>query len=222
VGADLELIVTRFNAEEGLYELSRPTASVAVGNWEDVRDGQIVEVTVTGSNKGGLECQIAGLRGFIPLGQLSIYRVERPEDYVGQRLACVVTEANRDRQNLVLSHRAVMERGAAGATRQVARRAGRGATSRRRRAEHKGLRRFCRFGRRLMGWSTSASSAGTASIIPAKCSKLARRSKSASRSSTRTPAKSACRTVKWATIPWNNVQSKYYVERACERHCSRG
>jgi small subunit ribosomal protein S1 len=83
---------------------------VAVGNWEDVEEGQVVEVTITGSNKGGLECQIAGLRGFIPLGQLSMYRVEHPEDYVGQRLACVVTEANRDRRNLVLSHRAVMER----------------------------------------------------------------------------------------------------------------
>ena len=73
-------------------------------------EGQIVEVTVTGSNKGGLECQIAGIRGFIPLGQVSIYRVEHPEELVGQRLACVVTEANRDRRNLVLSHRAVMER----------------------------------------------------------------------------------------------------------------
>ena len=44
------------------------------------------------------------------MGQVSIYRVENPEDFVGQRLACVVTEANRDRRNLVLSHRAVMER----------------------------------------------------------------------------------------------------------------
>jgi ribosomal protein S1 len=110
LGADLELLVVKFNAEEGLYELSRPTAAVDVGNWDDVAEGQIVEVTVTGSNKGGLECQIAGLRGFIPLGQVSIYRVEQPEDYVGQRLACVVTEANRERRNLVLSHRAVMER----------------------------------------------------------------------------------------------------------------
>jgi small subunit ribosomal protein S1 len=109
-GAELELVVTRFNADEGLYELSLPNAAVAVGNWEDVEEGQVVEVTITGSNKGGLECQIAGLRGFIPLGQLSMYRVEHPEDYVGQRLACVVTEANRDRRNLVLSHRAVMER----------------------------------------------------------------------------------------------------------------
>jgi small subunit ribosomal protein S1 len=109
-GAEVELLVVRFDAEEGLYELSRPTAAVDVGNWDEVREGQIVEVNVTGSNKGGLECQIANIRGFIPMGQVSIYRVENPEEFVGQRLACVVTEANRERRNLVLSHRAVMER----------------------------------------------------------------------------------------------------------------
>jgi small subunit ribosomal protein S1 len=109
-GTEVELIVVRFDAEEGLFELTRPTAAVDVGNWDEVREGQIVEVTVTGSNKGGLECQIAGIRGFIPMGQVSLYRVENPEEMVGQRLACVVTEANRDRRNLVLSHRAVMER----------------------------------------------------------------------------------------------------------------
>jgi small subunit ribosomal protein S1 len=110
VGSDIELVVVKFDPDEGLYELSRPTAAVSVGNWDDAREGQIVDVTVTGSNKGGLECQVAGIRGFIPMGQVSIYRVENPEEFVGQRLSCVVTEANQDRQNLVLSHRAVMER----------------------------------------------------------------------------------------------------------------
>src|SRR3954468_20521155 len=109
-GDELELLVVRFDADEGIYELSRPTVAVAVGNWDEVSEGQIIEVTVTGSNKGGLECQVAGIRGFIPMGQVSVYRVENPEELVGQRLACVVTEANRDRRNLVLSHRAVMER----------------------------------------------------------------------------------------------------------------
>jgi small subunit ribosomal protein S1 len=109
-GEQLELLVVRFNLEEGIYELSRPAAAVDVGNWDEVSEGQIIEVTVTGSNKGGLECQVAGIRGFIPLGQISIYRVENPEELIGQRLACVVTEANRERRNLVLSHRAVMER----------------------------------------------------------------------------------------------------------------
>src|SRR6185437_334178 len=56
------------------------------------------------------ECQVANIRGFIPMGQVSVYRVENPEELVGQRLACIVTEADRDRRNLVFSHRAVMER----------------------------------------------------------------------------------------------------------------
>lgn len=109
-GEEIELVVVRFDADEGLYELSRPTVAVNVGDWSEVSEGQIIEVTVTGANKGGLECQVAGIRGFIPMGQVSVYRVENPEELVGQRLACVVTEANRDRRNLVLSHRAVMER----------------------------------------------------------------------------------------------------------------
>ena len=110
LGDEVELIVVRFDAEEGLVELARPTAAIEVGNWSEVSEGQIIEVTVTGANKGGLECQVAGIRGFIPMGQVSIYRVENPEELVGQRLACVVMEANHDRGNLVLSHRAVMER----------------------------------------------------------------------------------------------------------------
>lgn len=109
-GDELELLVVRFNADEGFYELTRTTAAVSVGNWDEVTEGQIIEVTVTGANKGGLECQVAGIRGFIPMGQVSVYRVENPEELVGQRLACVVTEASRERRNLVLSHRAVMER----------------------------------------------------------------------------------------------------------------
>ncbi|MDC0936401.1 S1 RNA-binding domain-containing protein [Pirellulales bacterium] len=109
-GAQLDAIVSRFNSEQGYYELTLSTAAVDVGNWDEVAEGQVVEVSVTGSNKGGLECKLAGIRGFIPMGQISVFRVENPEEYVGQRLACVVTEANRQRGNLVLSHRALMER----------------------------------------------------------------------------------------------------------------
>lgn len=110
VGAQLEVVVTRFNPDQGLYELSLTNAAVDIGNWDEVQEGQVVDVTITGANKGGLECQVAGIRGFIPMGQISIYRVENAEEFVGQRLTCVITEANRSRKNLVLSHRALMER----------------------------------------------------------------------------------------------------------------
>lgn len=110
VGAELEVVVSRFNEDQGLYEASLPTAAVDVGNWDEVEVGQIIEVAVEGANKGGLECTVSGIRGFIPMGQISMYRIENHEEFVGQRLACVITEANRKRKNLVLSHRAVMER----------------------------------------------------------------------------------------------------------------
>lgn len=108
-GSQIDVVVSRMG-EDGLYEVMLPGGTVEVGDWDDVEEGQVVEAAITGSNKGGLECQVAGLRGFMPMGQISTYRVENPEEYVGQRITAVVTEANRDRRNLVLSHRAVMER----------------------------------------------------------------------------------------------------------------
>ena len=50
------------------------------------------------------------IRGFIPASQIGLFRVENFADYINQKLQCVVTEANPKRKNLVLSHRAVMER----------------------------------------------------------------------------------------------------------------
>ena len=109
-GTQLEVNVLQFNAEQGLYEVSLPTAAVEVGNWDEVAEGQVVDVLITGTNKGGLQCEVASIRGFIPLGQISVFRIENPDEYVGQRLSCVVMEAKKSRKNLVLSHRAVMER----------------------------------------------------------------------------------------------------------------
>ena len=65
---------------------------------------------ITGHNTGGLECEVNHLRGFIPVSQISLYRVEDLAQFVGQRFTCLVTDVNRDRRNLVLSRRAVLER----------------------------------------------------------------------------------------------------------------
>ena len=110
VGAVIEAMVTRFNADEGLYELSRIGAAVEVGDWSQVAEGMIVDATITGHNKGGLECDVSKLRGFIPLSQIAPFRVEQPEQFVGQKLTCVVTEVDPERRKLVLSHRAMLER----------------------------------------------------------------------------------------------------------------
>jgi small subunit ribosomal protein S1 len=110
ISAVLEVAVAKFNPAEGLYELTLPGGAVAVGDWSEVSEGMIVEARVTGHNKGGLECEVNKLRGFIPASQVSMYRVEDMSQFVDQKFTCVVTEANPEKRNLVLSRRAVLER----------------------------------------------------------------------------------------------------------------
>src|SRR5262245_12483022 len=109
-GDMVDVMVTGYSSEDNLYLLSVPGGAVVSGDWSDIAEGSMVEARVTGANTGGLECHVSNLRGFIPVSQISMYRVENTADYVGQKLICVVTEANERRGNLVLSRRAVLER----------------------------------------------------------------------------------------------------------------
>jgi small subunit ribosomal protein S1 len=110
IGDPVEVIVRGVSREDGLYALSLPGGAIEVSDWEDLEEGSVVEATVTGNNSGGLECKVGGVKGFIPISQISEYRVEDTSEFVDQKMLCVVTEANVKRGNLVLSRRAVLER----------------------------------------------------------------------------------------------------------------
>jgi small subunit ribosomal protein S1 len=109
-GDALEVTVVRFLKEEGLYEVSVPLAAADVRDWSQIHEGMIVEALITKTNTGGLECEVNRLRGFIPLSQVEIFRVEDFEQYVGKKLTCVVEEVNAERRNLVLSRKAMLLR----------------------------------------------------------------------------------------------------------------
>lgn len=110
VGDMLDVIVTGYNTDDDLHEVTVPGGKVVGGDWLNLTEGALVEAKVTAANTGGLECTVGGIRGFIPASQVSIYRTENLADYVDQKLLCVITEANEQRGNLVLSRRAVLER----------------------------------------------------------------------------------------------------------------
>lgn len=109
-GQQIDVMIRSFNAEEGLYELGLPGEAVTANDWADLEEGAIVEAKIESANSGGVECKVGNIRGFIPMSQLSEYRIESAADYIGQKLLCLVTEANQRRGNLVLSHRSVLER----------------------------------------------------------------------------------------------------------------
>ena len=111
VGQEMEVVVTAHHEDDGLYELAVPGASVEVGDWSDLVEGAVVEVRITGTNTGGLEGKVNNaIRGFIPASQISMHRVENFNEYLEQKLLCVVMEVNPRRKKLVLSHRAILER----------------------------------------------------------------------------------------------------------------
>ncbi len=110
LGSMMDVVVTGFKEDEGLYEVNIPGSSVSVADWSDLTEGAVVEGKVTGSNTGGLEININNIRGFIPASQIDIVRVENFGDFINQKLQCVVTEVNEGRKKLVLSRRAILER----------------------------------------------------------------------------------------------------------------
>jgi predicted RNA-binding protein with RPS1 domain len=115
VGQTIEVGVGGRNEEDGLYEVAPANRAIAVEDWSQLDVGMIVEARVTGTNKGGLECEVGGLRGFMPAGAVSPWRVENLEEMVGQTLESLVTELVPAARRLVLSRRAVIERQAADA-----------------------------------------------------------------------------------------------------------
>ncbi|NJK66725.1 MAG: S1 RNA-binding domain-containing protein [Microcoleus sp. CSU_2_2] len=75
--------------------------------WEQLTElqesGKVLQVRVTGANKGGVTVNVEGMRGFIPRSHL----IDRDniESLVGQALTVSFLEVDREREKLVLSQR---------------------------------------------------------------------------------------------------------------------
>jgi small subunit ribosomal protein S1 len=94
---------------DGFLILTRQGAAVEA-DWSSVAAGMLVEARVTATNKGGLSVDVNGIRGFMPVSQIDLYRVDDLEQFVNQRLRCLVTEVDREERNLVVSRRALLEK----------------------------------------------------------------------------------------------------------------
>lgn len=108
-GEMIEVVFDRFDPEEGLLLMSRKGAAIEA-NWENLRKGVVVEARVTKEVKGGLEVNVNGIRGFLPISQVDLNRTEDVAPYINQKLRALVTEANQRERNLVVSRRELLER----------------------------------------------------------------------------------------------------------------
>lgn len=107
VGDQLEVVVQKVE-NDGVFICTRPGV-VQKAEWEFLEPGQVVDAKVTGVSKGGLECEVAGHRAFIPASQVSLERIDNFEPFVGEKLTCKVIRVDRSGGgNIVLSRRELL------------------------------------------------------------------------------------------------------------------
>jgi ribosomal protein S1 len=109
LGTEIEISIEGFDHANGVLLLSRKGAAIEA-DWSSVSAGMTVEARVTATNKGGLSVDVNGIRGFMPISQIDLYRVEDAEQFVNQKLLCMVTEVDVVERNLVVSRRALLEK----------------------------------------------------------------------------------------------------------------
>ncbi|MDP1393942.1 30S ribosomal protein S1 [Lysinibacillus capsici] len=109
VGDELELMITK--VEEENFVLSKRKVD-ALKAWDTLEQQfaaeEIFEAEVKDIVKGGLVVDL-GVRGFVPASLVEDYFVDDFEGYKGQTLSFKIVELDKDKNRLILSHRAVVE-----------------------------------------------------------------------------------------------------------------
>ncbi|MBU4556699.1 MAG: 30S ribosomal protein S1 [Actinobacteria bacterium] len=113
VGDQVEALVLQKEDKDGRLILSKKRAEYERA-WSKIEEkfttGEDVEGEVIEVVKGGLIIDI-GLRGFLPASLVDLRRVKDLAAYLGTRLEARVIEMDRNRNNVVLSRRVVLEEG---------------------------------------------------------------------------------------------------------------
>ena len=110
-GDEIDALVLQKEDKDGRLILSKKRAEYEK-SWIRIEDlsksGEILAGRVIEVVKGGLILDI-GLRGFLPASLVDVRRVKDLQQFVGQELECKVIEMDRNRNNVVLSRRSVLD-----------------------------------------------------------------------------------------------------------------
>ncbi len=108
VGNTIEAYVLEVGARGTLLTRTLSKGSASLAMLAEARtSGLPVEGLVLAVNKGGFEVAVGEARAFVPMSQMDLRFVDKPDQFIGERLKFRVTEL-RERK-VVLSRRALLE-----------------------------------------------------------------------------------------------------------------
>ena len=106
IGLQMEVLVIKEQNADGMVTVSS-RALILRKSWEKVansaKKGDLIEVLINGFNRGGLTCDVDGLRGFIPRSQLEDGKEH--QSLVSKTLKVAFLEVNPESRKLVLSEK---------------------------------------------------------------------------------------------------------------------
>ncbi|MCI1692993.1 MAG: 30S ribosomal protein S1 [Aneurinibacillus aneurinilyticus] len=110
-GQEIQVKVIRLDQEKDEMIVSK-RAVEAEKAWDELagkfESGEVFEATIADNVKGGLVVDL-GVRGFIPASHVERHFVEDFSDYKGRTLSIKVIELDKEKNKVILSHRAVLE-----------------------------------------------------------------------------------------------------------------
>jgi small subunit ribosomal protein S1 len=108
-GDELELEVLKVEEDALVLSKRKVDAQKAWVNLENLfNSGEVFETEVKDVVKGGLVVDL-GVRGFVPASLVESHFVEDFSDYKGKNLTFKIVELDKEKNRLILSHRAVVE-----------------------------------------------------------------------------------------------------------------
>ena len=106
IGLEMEVLVIREQNADGMVTVSA-RALLLRKSWDKVseisKSGELIDVLANGFNRGGLTCDVEGLRGFIPRSQLE--DGTNYQSLVNKILKVAFLEVNPESKKLVLSEK---------------------------------------------------------------------------------------------------------------------
>ena len=111
-GDEVEVFLDRVEDREGQLILSRRKADILQA-WENLEEayetGEVIEGHIKRRIKGGMVVDVFGIDAFLPGSQIDVRPVRDFDAYVDRTMEFQVVKLNMQAENVVISHRALIE-----------------------------------------------------------------------------------------------------------------
>jgi small subunit ribosomal protein S1 len=112
IGQKIEVYIDKFENDDGRLVLSKQKADF-LRIWKQVYDaherGDIVRGKLSRRIKGGVEVDLMGIPAFLPGSQIDLRQIPDINIMIGQDFDLKIIKINKDRRNIVVSRRTVLE-----------------------------------------------------------------------------------------------------------------